>query len=737
MIHNYPAVKLLCGIAGGIMLGMVLNFRNVSHEVLPFALSVCALFALLFIVLLEPRLPATPFAVRNVVQSAAYWFGAICCGLLIHSAAEEVRVETPHRLTSIVVTMPATVRGTVQRVVRKSPTSAHCVVHGVFDAQAFPRLQNCTVLLTLINSEKDTASQHYHTSAMFLESLQAGTHLYAVVQAHAPHSPVVPTDRNEAAYAASLGVSWFVVANVDAVAQIHANARSFAWSDVVPWLRAIFDRAADYLGERVDRLFPEETAALAFALLTGSTSCLDATTLQDYRRAGTIHVLAASGLHVALIALIAAVPLAWIRQKWLRYAALLLVLFVFVLLTGNQPSALRAVILTACVLLAQVLERRTNILNAVAFGAVLLLAFEPVLLYSLGFQLSLGAVIGIVLCATAFEQGCLRLFGVPQHRVGTAHVRRILAQSLAVTLAAGVVASPLVAFAFGQYSVVSPLANLAVVPLSSAAMVYALASVCASFVWQTGAEWLAWVAHVLLQMMNALNHAAATLPFAVVPQRFAVGIALETSLASVYVLCAGSARLLLFRLLFVCVGSGAMSSFVMNDTPPHTAPMLIPREQVVACVVREKHCAVVLLQDRRLAQSPHADVGLERFIEEYVWTEKQDSLYIWTTGPASMLIASQLAPTDTTRQGFMRVLATSLLYKSPRWFQALDTLRARHVAVVNAHDYLLRDSNLALVKHNDGNGNGKQLLWNPWKTTISGLGSQNATIQMPDVVSDE
>ncbi len=153
--------------------------------------------------------------------------------------------------------------------------------------------------------------------------------------------------------------------------------------------------------EILNRHLPEpRQRAVAYALLLGVTDALDNELSHAYAAAGAMHVLAVSGLHVGIIYGLILLLLRRLTRttggKWVLAFLSIVVLWMYAVITGLSPSVLRAVTMFSFIALARPMEHRTNIYNILAASAFLLLAFNPFLIMSVGFQLSYMAVLGIV-----------------------------------------------------------------------------------------------------------------------------------------------------------------------------------------------------------------------------------------------------------------------------------------------------------------------------------------------------
>ena len=149
---------------------------------------------------------------------------------------------------------------------------------------------------------------------------------------------------------------------------------------------------------------PPREAALARGFVLGEDEQIDATTTEDFRRAGLSHLLAVSGQNVALLVLLAMPVLAALGLPLrTRLLWLLGLIVVYVPLAGAGPSIQRAGIMGALSVLATLAGRRASRFYALAFAALVLLVLEPGIAGDVGWQLSFAAVLGILLLARRCE----------------------------------------------------------------------------------------------------------------------------------------------------------------------------------------------------------------------------------------------------------------------------------------------------------------------------------------------
>lgn len=258
--------------------------------------------------------------------------------------------------------------------------------------------------------------------------------------------------------------------------------------------------AGGWLGERIagvrsfiiERLRPDQGPgrALLGGFLLGVTSHLSEIDGESMRRAGLSHFVAVSGSNVALFLgalFMVAGPLGWgsRRRAMLGIAGLAF----FVVLIGPDASVLRAAVMAGLVLAARPFGLRPDIWTVIAAGVALLLLAAPELAFSLAFQLSVAATVGVVVGTGWF--GHLR----PDW----------LRVSLGASCGAQLAVAPILLMSFGSVPLWSPVANLAAAPLVVAAtgLGAAGAVVGADLVVAAGAlaaRWVLGIAHVAARL---------------------------------------------------------------------------------------------------------------------------------------------------------------------------------------------------------------------------------------------
>lgn len=200
------------------------------------------------------------------------------------------------------------------------------------------------------------------------------------------------------------------------------------------------------------------------ALILGYSNDIAAEVQQAYASTGAVHILAVSGLHVAILYLILSRLLFWMgKDKYSKVTKLIVVLsaiWFYSLLSGGSPSVLRSAVMFSLIAIGQILHQKGNIYNVVFASAFILLIYDPFLLYNLGFQLSYLAVISII-----FFQPLISAWWVPRYKV-----LQWIWDLTNVGIAAQILTVPLTVYYFHQFPNYFMVVNLLAVPLSTVLM---------------------------------------------------------------------------------------------------------------------------------------------------------------------------------------------------------------------------------------------------------------------------
>jgi len=233
-----------------------------------------------------------------------------------------------------------------------------------------------------------------------------------------------------------------------------------------PRLKVISGRRGNYvyakifsfkakLTSLIDSGLSEPESSLARPIVFGGQKGLEQTIRNDFQKVGLTHIMAVSGFNVSILAVIimaALLAMGLARQR--AFYAAVIFLASYIILVGMPASAMRAGLMGFLVLWALKLGRLNKITNSLVLTAAIMLLVNPKILGDdVGFQLSFLAIAGLVYVYPVLES-LWRKIKLPKLKG--------VSDALLITLAAQVFTLPILAYNFSQISLISPLANLAV-----------------------------------------------------------------------------------------------------------------------------------------------------------------------------------------------------------------------------------------------------------------------------------
>lgn len=257
----------------------------------------------------------------------------------------------------------------------------------------------------------------------------------------------------------------------------------------------------------LERCFPADVIPFAKALLLGLDYELDYETDTALKISGIRHIIAVSGLHVAILyTMLRAVTL---NRRWLTALVGIPTLALFCAVASFTPSVTRACIMVGLMILAQLLDREYDSATALSFAVLMMLMYHPLVITSVSFQMSVACVAGILLFQEPISKWIQSKIGIPQGKNLKARINHWFTSSVSISLSAMSLTVPMSAYYFGTVSLVGVLTNLLTLWAVSLAF-YGIVAVCIlSLVWIQGAALLALITAIpmryVLWMANLLS----------------------------------------------------------------------------------------------------------------------------------------------------------------------------------------------------------------------------------------
>jgi competence protein ComEC len=255
-------------------------------------------------------------------------------------------------------------------------------------------------------------------------------------------------------------------------------------------IRAFIFDIKDKIHHKIQSNILEPESSILSAMLLARRRGIPADIIDNFSRAGVSHLLAISGMHIAIISLLIARFLSvFYLPKKISYPGTLLILFVYIVMIGFPASAVRAGIMGSIVLIAEYFGRINKSYFALLLVAVVTLIINPKLIvFDIGWQLSFLAVLSLILFSDDIA-GLTKKW--PKFSGATA--------ILQTTFAAQVLTLPWLAYKFGQISLVFPIANVLLLPTLPFIMSMSIIALISSFLSQSLSAPLFWI------LWNILN----------------------------------------------------------------------------------------------------------------------------------------------------------------------------------------------------------------------------------------
>ena len=195
---------------------------------------------------------------------------------------------------------------------------------------------------------------------------------------------------------------------------------------------------------------------------------MDGETVEDFNQTGLTHLLAISGSHMVIIFWIVLLILNRILSVKFRKVSIILsilLIWLFAIFIDYGSSVMRSCLMITCYYIMVLLQRKSDLLHSLALSAFILLIIDSNQLFDVGFQLSYVAVLGIWWLTNPIKN----LFRKPRFKT-----EKFFYEISAMTFAAQIATLPLAIYYFHQFSFVSIIANLLIIPLSEIIIVSSL-----------------------------------------------------------------------------------------------------------------------------------------------------------------------------------------------------------------------------------------------------------------------
>jgi competence protein ComEC len=234
------------------------------------------------------------------------------------------------------------------------------------------------------------------------------------------------------------------------------------------------------------QVLPEPQASLLLGIVWGGNWQLPSSFYQSLQNSGTMHVIAASGMNVTLVAgFIISSLVVLLPRKWAVPVGIFGIWF-YVTAAGATASVVRAGIMAAAMLIAQFFGRQYEAMRFLVLVGFVMLAVNPLWLFDIGWQLSVAATAGLV------------MVGYRQVQAPAGWLGGMAIGDFRTSLVAILATLPIMLANFGRLSLIAPLVNALVLWTIAPLMVLGLVILFSGLIWLPLAQVVGWVTWVML-----------------------------------------------------------------------------------------------------------------------------------------------------------------------------------------------------------------------------------------------
>ncbi len=259
------------------------------------------------------------------------------------------------------------------------------------------------------------------------------------------------------------------------------------------------------LSDKIRTVIGGEEGEVAAAITLGDKSGFSDRLSNSFSKSGISHIVAVSGMHLSILIgfFFFLAARSRLHYKIRNVFGILLVIF-YMAVTGFSPSVTRAGIMTICMLLAAILDRKEDIATSFFLSAAVILMLNPYTIFSASFLLSYAALAGILIFSKSIRG---KLEFLPQIIPG--FVKDIVAASFS----ASILTYPVLAYMFNSVSLLSVFTNVLVVPLVNIIFITVLLSAGVGFMSAPMGSILAFIPKSLIKTVILCSDTVASVPY--------------------------------------------------------------------------------------------------------------------------------------------------------------------------------------------------------------------------------
>lgn len=230
-------------------------------------------------------------------------------------------------------------------------------------------------------------------------------------------------------------------------------------------LKMISLKIFNKIEQQLDLILPKEEADIAKGILLGDDENVSEEILESFRDSNLLHMLAVSGTHVAYVILLISIIVnkkIFGSKKASLIKIFLLILFIFI--TGETPSVMRAGITVIIYIIAKLLYKKPDVITAICVSVLITLIKNPFNIFNVGMQLSYSGTLGIILFYNIiYEIINKRIYTFKHKKIEK--IKQFILKSIIVSISANIFIIPIMIYNFNTISLTFIISNLLAGPV--------------------------------------------------------------------------------------------------------------------------------------------------------------------------------------------------------------------------------------------------------------------------------
>lgn len=228
-------------------------------------------------------------------------------------------------------------------------------------------------------------------------------------------------------------------------------------------LQMYMQNCKDYIKNCLNNNLEEDEASLCIGLILGDKENLSEEIQENFKTASLTHILAVSGAHFTYVVLMITYFNRILKRKILGQILMIILIVIFMNITGNTASVVRAGVMSIMMILASLLHRESDSWNNIAISSLIQIINNPYIIFDIGFQLSYGGVIGILI----FNKHINNILITAKQKIlneSEGKIANYIIQTVSLSLSANIVITPIMMINFNTLSFSFIISNILVSP---------------------------------------------------------------------------------------------------------------------------------------------------------------------------------------------------------------------------------------------------------------------------------